>query len=194
MHVEAAGGPLGPSDYTKAQLRIIEAATVLFAEHGVSATSLQMIADAIGVTKAAVYHRFPSKEQIILAVAEVVLTGLEAAVEAAEKEPSRAGARRVLIDGMIELGVQRRPLASILQRDPTMLRFVDQHEPFQRVMERLYRVLMGGRRGAEARARAALVSSAIAGVVIHPLTQDLDDAALRSQLALLAPQCLRLLK
>ena len=33
-------------------------------------TSLQMIADAMGVTKAAVYHQFHTKEEIVLAVAE----------------------------------------------------------------------------------------------------------------------------
>ncbi len=37
-----------------AQARIIAAASTLFARHGVGGTSLQMIADEIGVTKAAV--------------------------------------------------------------------------------------------------------------------------------------------
>jgi AcrR family transcriptional regulator len=42
---------------TAAQGRIIAAALELFARNGVGGTSLQMIADAIGVTKAAVYHQ-----------------------------------------------------------------------------------------------------------------------------------------
>ena len=65
--------PLGSASYTAPQTRIIEAALVLFAEHGVSGTSLQMIADAIGVTKAAVYQQYNTKDEIILAVAQVVL-------------------------------------------------------------------------------------------------------------------------
>jgi hypothetical protein len=36
-----------------AKSRAVSAATALFAEHGVGGTSLQMIADMIGVTKAA---------------------------------------------------------------------------------------------------------------------------------------------
>jgi AcrR family transcriptional regulator len=68
---------LGSASYTAAQTRIIDAALVLFAEHGISGTSLQMIADAIGVTKAAVYHVYNTKDEIILAVAQVVLAGLE---------------------------------------------------------------------------------------------------------------------
>ena len=52
--------------YTPAQTRVIEAALDLFAEHGISGTSLQMIADGLGVTKAAVYHQFPTKDEIVL--------------------------------------------------------------------------------------------------------------------------------
>jgi AcrR family transcriptional regulator len=73
----------GPGSYTPPQTRIIDAALVLFAEHGISGTSLQMIADAIGVTKAAVYHQYNTKDEIVLAVAEVILKGLEAALTSA---------------------------------------------------------------------------------------------------------------
>src|SRR5574342_292361 len=88
----------GSGSYTAAQTRIIEAALALFAEHGISGTSLQMIADELGVTKAAVYHQYNTKDEIVLAVAEVVLTGLEAALTRAEAERSRSRARAVLID------------------------------------------------------------------------------------------------
>src|SRR5262245_58432721 len=118
-----AARPSRSTSYTAAQTRIIEAALALFAEHGIGGTSLQMIADAIGVTKAAVYHQYPTKDEIVLEVAQVVLAGLEAAVRAAAAEPSRARAREVLITAMIDLAVQRRRMAGVLQRDPVMLRF-----------------------------------------------------------------------
>ena len=174
--------PLGSASYTAAQTRIIEAALVLFAEHGISGTSLQMIADAIGVTKAAVYHVYNTKDEIILAVAQVVLAGLEAAVNAAEAERSRARAREVLIARMIDLAVARRRMAGILQRDPVMLRFLEEHGPFRRVMERVNRLLMGGASDPRARVQAAMLATAIAGAVIHPLVLDLDDESLRSAL------------
>jgi len=177
-----ATSPLGSASYTAAQTRIIDAALVLFAEHGISGTSLQMIADAIGVTKAAVYHQYNTKDEIVLAVAEVVLARLQAAVTAAEAERSRSRAREVLIAEMIDLAVERRRMASVLQRDPVMLRFLEEHEPFRRVMERVNRLLMGGASDARARVLAATLASAIAGVVIHPLSVDLDDESLRSQL------------
>ena len=90
-------------------------------------------------------------DKIVLAVAELVLGGLEAAVGAAEAERSRARAREVLITGMIDLAVEQRRTATILQQDPVMLRFLQEHEPFRQVMERLNRVLMGNSPGPRAR-------------------------------------------
>jgi AcrR family transcriptional regulator len=168
--------------HTAAQSRVIEAALVLFAERGIAGTSLQMIADAIGVTKAAVYHQYKTKDGIVLAVAQVVLAGLEAAVTAAEAERSRVRAREVLVTGVIGLAVERRHMAGILQRDPVMLRFLEEHAPFRRVMERVNRVLMGSGSEPRARVQAALLASAIAGAVVHPLILDLDDESLRSHL------------
>src|SRR5215813_12975520 len=87
----------GTARYSAAQVRIINAALDLFAEHGVGGTSLQMIADEIGVTKAAVYHQFNTKDEIVLAAAEAELARLEAVVRAAEAEPSRTRARDALV-------------------------------------------------------------------------------------------------
>ncbi len=174
--------PLRSASYTAAQSRIIEAALTLFAEHGISGTSLQMIADAIGVTKAAVYHQYHTKDAIILAVAQGVLARLEAAVTVAEAERSRARAREVLVAAMINLAVEQRRMAGILQRDPVMLRFLEEHQPFRRVMERINRALMGGHVDPRGRVLAATLAAAIAGAVIHPLVVELDDETLRSQL------------
>ena len=175
-------GGEGSATCRPAQTRVIEAALGLFAEHGISGTSLQMIADAIGVTKAAVYHQYHTKDEIVLAVAELLLARLDAAVTAAEAERSASRAREVLIAEMTDLAVERRRMASVLQRDPVMLRFLEEHAPFRRVMQRVNRVLMGGSSEPRERVLAATLAAAIAGAVIHPLVLDLDDESLRSQL------------
>jgi len=188
----AAGtSPLGSASYTAAQTRVIEAAVDLFAEHGIGGTSLQMIADALGVTKAAVYHQYNTKDEIILAVAQVVLARLEAAVTAAEAERSRQRAREVLITAMIDLAVERRRMAGVLQQDPVMLRFLQNHEPFRRVMVRANRLLMGGASHPRARVQAAMLAGVVAGAVIHPLVLDLDDETLRAELLKQARKLLR---
>ncbi|NVB78583.1 MAG: TetR/AcrR family transcriptional regulator [Kofleriaceae bacterium] len=53
--------------------QVIEAATRLFAARGFDATPLQDIADEVGVTKQAVLHHFPSKEQIRRGVLDSIL-------------------------------------------------------------------------------------------------------------------------
>jgi hypothetical protein len=83
---------------------------------------------------------------------------------------------------MIDLAVERRRMAGILQRDPVMLRFLQSHDPFRRVMARVNRLLMGGASNAGARVQAATLAAAIAGAVIHPLVLGLDDRSLRSEL------------
>ena len=168
--------------YSAAQLRIITATLPLFGDHGVSGTSLQMIADALGVTKAAVYHQFNSKDEIVLAVASVELSRLEVAVEAAEAEASRLEARQVLLTQVIDLAVERRRMASALQGDPVMIRLLATHPPFQQLMERLYGLLLGEEPSDESRLRAAMAAASIGGAVTHPLVADLDDETLRALL------------
>jgi AcrR family transcriptional regulator len=182
----------GPDRYNAAQARIVEAALGLFAEHGVGGTSLQMIADVIGVTKAAVYHQFKTKDEIVLAAAQAELARVEAAVEAAEAEQDATRAREVLVTRIVELAVERRRMESTLLGDPVITRFFAHHEPFQRVMQRLYRVLMGDDAGPDALVPAAMLTAAIGGAVMHPLVADLDDDALRSQLLHLARRFLEL--
>jgi AcrR family transcriptional regulator len=189
--VPVAYGP-GPGPYTAAQARIIDAAMDLFAEHGVGGTSLQMIADAIGVTKAAVYHQFKTKEEIVVAAAEAELARVQAAIEAAEAEPTPTEARDLLVARIVDLAVERRRMESTLLGDPVIIRFFAQHEPFRQVMGRLYRLLMGDARCPDARVPAAMLTAAIGGAVMHPLVADLDDDTLRAQLLHLARRFLDL--
>ncbi len=167
-------------------MRIVDAALDLFAEHGVGGTSLQMIANAVGVTKAAVYHQFQTKEEIVVAAAETELALVEAAVQAAEAEGSSEDAREVLVSRIVELAVARRRMESTLLGDPVIIRFFSHHPPFREVMDRLYRILMGERAGPDARVPAAMLTAAIGGAVMHPLGVDLDDETLRTQLQRLA--------
>lgn len=180
-----------PGAPSAAQARIIAAALDLFAWHGVGGTSLQMIADEIGVTKAAVYHQFKTKDEIVLAAAETELARLQAVIDTAEAEPTRTRARDALITGIVDLTVERRHTVSTILSDPVIVGFFAKHEPFRYAMDRVCRLLMGGTEH-EARVSTAMVTAAISGAVIHPLVTGLDDATLRSQLLLLTRRFLRL--
>jgi len=170
------------ASHSAAQERVIDAALGLFAQHGVNGTSLQMIADDLGVTKAAVYHQFPSKVEIVVAVAEKELARLDVAVTAAEAESERARALEVLLDEVVGLAVDRRHVVSALMTDPVVAGLLATHDPFPELMARVSRVLMGEAPTAEDRVRAAMTLAGIGGAVSQPIVGGLDDDALRTAL------------
>ena len=160
---------------------MLDAALDLFAVHGVSGTSLQMIADDVGITKAAVYHQFRTKEQIVLAVTQRELGRLGPALEEAEAQGNGAQARDALLVRVVEMAVRDRRLVRTLQFDPVVVRLLAEHEPFQRFMERLYQVLLSDA-GLDGRIEAAMFSGAISSAVMHPLVADIDDDTLLDRL------------
>lgn len=166
---------------TPAQTRVLDAALELFAQHGVSGTSLQMIADSLGVTKAAVYRQFKAKDDIVIAATERGLARLEGALEAAESAPNAKRAKDRLLTAIVDIAVEDRRLASTLQFDPVVVRLLASHPPFQQFIARLYGVLIG-EAGQEARLGAAMLAGAIGVAVMHPLTADIDDETLRDYL------------
>lgn len=141
-----------------------------------------MIADAIGVTKAAVYHQFKTKDEIVLAAAEAELARLEAVVESAEAETSRTRARQVLLAGIVDLAVERRRTVNVILSDPVVLRFFSGHERYLSVLDRLNNLLVGSNFGGDDRVQTALFMAAISGAVVHPMVADLDDDTLRTRL------------
>jgi AcrR family transcriptional regulator len=175
-----AGGLRSVETRTPAQRRILEAAMDLIAEHGVGGTSLQMIADAIGVTKAAVYHQFRTKDEIVIAVTEGELARLQDALLTAEAEASRVRARELLLHSVIEMAIARRRWIAMLTYDPVIVRLLGEHEPFPAFVTRLYAVLLDEDRSIETQVSAAVLSGAIAGGVANPLVTDVDDDVLRS--------------
>ncbi len=181
-----------PTPYSAAQARTIAVALELFSTHGVSGTSLQMIADELGVTKAAVYHQFNTKDQIVLAAAEVELARLDAVIVAAEAQSTSRRARSVLIEGIVDLTVERRRTVNTILSDPVVVGFFAEHATWRDVMHRLRRLLIGEDPGPEARVRTAMLVAAISGAATHPFVADLDDDVLRAELLRLARRFLGL--
>lgn len=167
--------------YSPAQRRTAEVASALFARHGVGGTSLQMIADALEVTKAAVYHQFQTKEAIVLAVLELQLEPVEALVQDAEAMGPDPAARDHLLDALVDFVVTNRRSLSTLQQDPVLFRLLSEHPPSLRVWTRVFDVLLQGETGAPARVRSAVLSAAI-GTVAYPFVVDLDNEVLGEEL------------
>ena len=181
------------NNYGPAKLRVLEAARTLFAEHGVAGTSLQMIADSLGVTKAAVYHQYKAKEDIVYAVGEQVNFALQTMTDAALQESSIAKQRQSLLNQMIRLAVASREISGALQHDPQFLRLFKEKKPFKKVMDRLNEVLIGDNPTPNAKVTVAAIVTAIAGAVMHPICEDVDDEVLIEQLEKTVKNMLKLI-
>jgi AcrR family transcriptional regulator len=102
--------------------QILETAHRLFAELGYDATSLQMIADEMGLTKAAVYYHFRAKTDILHAAMQPEIRQIEALVDdAAAMHPRRARIEH-LVNGFADFLVQNRHFAVMASSDPAAKR------------------------------------------------------------------------
>ena len=92
-----------------------------------------MIADEIGVTKAAIYHQYRAKDDIVVAAAEAELARLDAVIRDAESQSSRKRARNALIIGIVDLAVARRRIVGTILSDPHIVAVFAEHEGFRDV-------------------------------------------------------------
>jgi len=67
---------------------ILKVAAATFAKHGMAATDVQWIADALHISKGTVYRYFPSKEKLFLAAVERGVCQMRQHIEAAKRGAS----------------------------------------------------------------------------------------------------------
>ncbi len=78
------------NDYDKKRLGILSRSAKLFAEHGFTGTSITMIAEACGVSKALMYHYYRSKDAVLFDLLEHHLRNLVTEVETAARSADDA--------------------------------------------------------------------------------------------------------
>jgi AcrR family transcriptional regulator len=86
---------------TRSRLR--ELALQLFAEQGYEKTSLREIAEQLGVTKAALYYYFKSKEDIVRSLVEDYVAELDALIAWARTQPRTAQTRAEIISRYLDI-------------------------------------------------------------------------------------------
>src|ERR1700712_5378984 len=78
------------NDYDKKRQGILSRSAALFAQHGYTGTSITMIAEACGVSKALMYHYYSSKDAVLFDLLQDHLQNLVTAVEAAAQSAGEA--------------------------------------------------------------------------------------------------------
>jgi AcrR family transcriptional regulator len=101
---------------------ILDTAQRLFAELGYDATSLQMIADEMGLTKAAVYYHFRAKSDILHAAMVPGIRRIEALLDEAAAMRGRRARIEHLVNGFVDFLVQNRQYAVMASTDPAAKR------------------------------------------------------------------------
>ncbi len=94
--------------------RLIDVAVDLFTRHSFAGTSLQMIADDMGFTKAAIYHHFRTREELLAAVVEPIFDELRQSIAAAAAQRSANARADHMLRGYAELAVANRALVASL--------------------------------------------------------------------------------
>lgn len=179
-------------ELSAAQSRIVVAALDLFSQHGVGGTSLGMIASELGVTKAAIYHQYRTKHDIVVAVATSELSRLIAVIAAAEQEDDIVRSRDAMLAGMVDLVIERGRRVSTLLSDPVIGHVFSDHDRFTDAMRRLSRLLHGRPPDRADLLQTSILIAAISGALMHPFSADIDDDLLRTQLLGLARRYLGL--
>ena len=163
--------------------RLLSTALELFAEYGVEGTSLQMIADALGVTKAAVYYHFRTKSEITEAVAEPALAELDGILDEAERIRARGARVDHVLGGLVDLVVRHRALVALFSSDPGVARAVEKSlHSAEGFKVRLPRLLAGPEPDIST---VVTVHVALAGIALaggSPALAELDDETLREHL------------
>ncbi|WP_159451445.1 TetR/AcrR family transcriptional regulator [Demequina sp. NBRC 110054] len=162
--------------------RVLDSALALFADHGFSGTSLQMIADHVGVSKAAVYQQFRTKEDMLLALMEPAMERLAERVEDAESQRGRGDQVSVMFDGLVDLVLEFRLRVGLLRADPGIQSIVNRHPEMSSLVSRLQAVLLGPDPSVNDRVTMAVMGSGIMAVGADPALSDIDDEDVRREM------------
>ena len=171
----AAPTPHG-SEGTRA--RLLESALNLFAINSFAGTSLQMIADNVGVTKAAVYHHFKTRDEILASVIEPAGRELRAAIEAAQERRSPSGQAETMLNGFVDVTIRHRPLIALICTDVGVTHTVGSREDIALLLGQLLHLLTVHQAPPEAEVNATIAVTGIASAAASPGLRHLSDEAL----------------
>ena len=118
-----AGGFGAPRTDTRS--RVQKVALELFAEQGYEKTSLREIAERLGVTKAALYYHFPSKEAIVHSFTDDYFAEIDALVDWAKDQPRTEATRREILQRYV----------GIVLAGSEVFRFLHQNQASVQAME-----------------------------------------------------------
>ncbi|MGW6917107.1 TetR/AcrR family transcriptional regulator [Kitasatospora sp. NPDC054939] len=136
--------------------RIVAVALELFSEQGYEQTSLREIADRLGVTKAALYYHFKTKDDIVHGIVESMAAPIDETIEWGRQQPWSPEVRDELIRRFAAGMSERAPLLRFFHENQPALRDTPSGLEFRDRMIAMIQLVHGPGAGFEDRLRAAM--------------------------------------
>ena len=172
---------------TRAEIRA--AALELFSERGVDGTSLREIAERIGITKAALYYHYASKDALIGELVDPMFAELRELgdeLEGRSVDAGDEGAVRAVVERFWELCLRNRQMIRLLVHNPAVVARVGIAPRMLHWRERVDAVIVGSDAAVD-RVRAVVALGGVQDTVVVFDGPDLDavrgpaiDAAVRA--------------
>ena len=164
------------AEHTRQQ--ILQTAQRLFVERGYDATSLQLIADEMGLTKAAVYYHFRVKSELLHATMKPGIERINAVADEAAALRGRRARIEHVVRGVADFLVENRHYAVMAATDPAAKRH-DMDKETSDLRERILTLFYGDNPTPTQR----LAYAAVAGIPDSlPELVELSDDELREAL------------
>ena len=175
MHSAAA---TGSTPRTDTRSRVQKVALELFAEQGYEKTSLREIAERLGVTKAALYYHFKSKEDIVHSLTDDYFAEIDDLLDWAKEQPRSDQTQRAILERYVGIVMAGSQVFRFMEQNRASIQAMETgKDRFARFRDRLD-TLVDLLAGAEAplrdrmRATAAVLS---VGATCHFYLQQVDD-------------------
>ena len=158
----------GGAEPVSTRERILNVALDLFIEKGFDKTSLRELAEQLGVTKAALYYHFASKEDILMALhLRLHEFGADALTQLGDHEPTPARWAD-LLDQVVDQMLAHRKIFLLHERNQAALEALHQEEhdvQHEDLQANIRRVLTDSRLSVRDRVRMAASFGAVMGAI-----------------------------
>jgi len=165
---------------TDTRQRLLDVALALFIRHSFAGTSLQMIADELGFTKAAIYYHFRTREQLLIAAMEPILHQIRPVIEAADRQRTAHARAESMLSGYADVVARNRSVAAVLTSDPSVRGVLRDQPEWSDVIERQMALLAEPEPGPAGIIKATAILTGLAGAAAGAAA-DIDEDSLRRQ-------------
>jgi AcrR family transcriptional regulator len=163
---------------TDTRSRVQKVALELFAEQGYEKTSLREIAERLGVTKAALYYHFKSKEDIVHSLTDDYFAEIDALLDWAKGQPHSDETRAAILDRYVGIVIGGSEVFRFMEQNRASMQAMetgkDRFARFRDRLDTLVDLLIGPEAQLRDRVRATAAVLTV-GATCHFYLQQVDD-------------------